>query len=112
MNLINTFILWIWLLGIALVIPITLPAGGAQKSIIEQRETSMMSTLIALKEFNLLAAANDKSSILINVKTGTPFKVMKVWDSPDSGKWLFVSVLNQTYYQLFNKRGWVHFGTL
>ena len=112
MNLINTFIIWIWLLGISLVIPITLPAGGAQKSIVEQREISIRSPLIALKEFNLLSAADENSSVLISVNAGTPLKVMKVWDSPESGQWLLVSVLSQTYYQLFDKRGWVNFGTL
>ena len=112
MNLLNTFILWTWLLGISFLIPITLPAGGAQKSIIEQRENSFRTPMIALKEFNLLASASDNSTSLIRVSAGTPLNVMRVWDSPDSGKWLLVSVLSQTYYQLFNKRGWVNLGKL
>ena len=38
MNLISTFIIWIWLLGISLVVPTSLPAGGSQKFIIYNRE--------------------------------------------------------------------------
>ena len=38
MNIISTLIVWTWLLGIALVVPTTLPAGGAQESIIQNRK--------------------------------------------------------------------------
>ena len=51
MNLIGTFIVWTWLLGIALVVPTTLPAGGAQKSNIQYRKNNISSPIIALKEF-------------------------------------------------------------
>ena len=108
MNLISTFIVWTWLLGIALVIPTTLPAGGAQKSIIQHRKNNIGSPIIALKEFNLLSSATNNSSILARVKTGTPVNIMKVWDSNDSGKWLLVNVLCQNFYQLFYIRGWVN----
>ena len=108
MNLISTFIVWTWLLGIGLVVPTTLPAGGAQESIIQHRKNNIGSPIIALKEFNLLSSASNNSSILTRVKAGTPVNVMKVWDSNDSGKWLLVNVLCQNFYQLFYKRGWVN----
>ena len=108
MNLIGTFILWTWLLGIALVAPTTLPAGGAQRSIVQHRKNNISSPVIALKEFNLLSAASNKSSILMTVKAGTPVNVMKVWDSDDTGKWLLVYVPSQNFYQSFYKRGWVN----
>ena len=108
MNLISTFIVWTWLLGIALVVPTTLPAGGAQQSIIQRRNNNIRSPIIALKEFNLLSSASNKSSILTRVKVGTPVNVMKVWDSTDSGKWLLVNVIIQDFYQLFYKKGWVN----
>ena len=111
MNLISTFIIWVWLLGIALVVPATLPAGGAQKSFIYHRKNnvgSSISPIIALKEFNLLSSASNNSSTLIKVKRGTPVNVLKVWDSEDSGKWLFVNVISQDFYQLFYRKGWVN----
>ena len=108
MNLISTFIVWIWLLGIALVVPATLPAGGAQKSIIQHRKNTIGSSVIALKEFNLLSSASNNSSTLIKVKRGTPVNVLKVWESRDSGKWLLVNVISQDFYQLFYKKGWVN----
>ncbi len=107
MNLISTFIVWSWLLFIGLVAPTTLPAGGAQKSIIQSRKNNIGSPIIALKEFNLLSSASNNSSVLTRVSPGTPVHVMKVWDSHDNGKWLLVNVLCQNFYQLFSRRGWV-----
>tara|TARA_B100001250_G_C19378963_1_gene605366 strand:- start:253 stop:591 length:339 start_codon:yes stop_codon:yes gene_type:complete len=112
MNLISTFIVWIWLLGIALVVPATLPAGGAQKSNIQQRNNNISSPIISLKEFNLLSSASINSSILTTVEAGTPVNIMKVWDSSDNGKWLLVNVLTQDYYQFFYKKGWVNISNL
>ena len=92
MNIISTFIVWTWLLGIALVVPTTLPAGGAQESIIQNRKNNVGTPIIALKDFNLLASASKHSSILTRVKAGTPVKVLKLWDSNNSGQWLLVDI--------------------
>ena len=110
MNLISTFIVWTWLLGISLVLPTTLPAGGAQKSTIQQRENTFGSPLIALKEFNLLSSTCSNASILTRVEIGTPVNVVKAWDGSEEGQWLLVHVLNRNFYQLFSKRGWVNIG--
>ena len=108
MNLINTFILWIWVLGISLLIPTSLPAGGLQKSIIEKRENSFTSPLIAFKEFKLLSGVTKSSSVLTTVQPGAAVEVLKSWESPHSGRWLLVNVLSQDFYQLFYKKGWVN----
>ena len=110
MNIISTFIVWTWLLGIALVVPTTLPAGGAQESIIQNRKNNVGSPIIALKDFNLLSSASKNSSILTRVKAGTPVKILKIWDSSDRGKWLLVNISIQDFNQLFYKRGWVKIG--
>tara|TARA_B100000579_G_scaffold105907_1_gene84329 strand:+ start:234 stop:572 length:339 start_codon:yes stop_codon:yes gene_type:complete len=108
MNLISTFITWIWLLGFSLVVPTSLPAGGSQKSNIQHRENYISSPLIAFKEFNLLSSASIDSSILTRVQAGTPVNVLKVWDNADQEKWLLVNVLNQNFHQFFYQRGWVN----
>ncbi len=110
MNIISTLIVWTWLLGIALVVPTTLPAGGAQESIIQNRKNNVGSPIIALKDFNLLSSASEKSSILTRVKAGTPVKILKIWDSSDREKWLLVNISIQDFNQLFYKRGWVKIG--
>ena len=112
MNFISTFIIWTWLLAISLIVPTSLPAGGSQKSIIQNRENNLESPLIALQNFNLLSSASNKSSILTMVEVGTPVQVLNVWDDNDNGKWLLVNVLSNNFDQLFYKRGWVNIGTL
>ncbi len=108
MNLIRPFLVWTWLLGIALVLPTTLPAGGGQLTIVQHEKNNIGSPIIALKEFNLLSSASENSSTLTRVKIGTPVDVLKVWDGIDSGKWLLVNVIDQKFHQFFYKRGWVN----
>ena len=110
MNLINTFILWIWVLGISLLIPTSLPAGGVQKIIIEKRENSIKSPLISFRQFNLLSSITDNSSVLTRVKAGTPVQILKVWENNDNQTWLLVNVLSQSSFNLSYKRGWVNIG--
>ncbi len=107
MNLISTLIVWTWLLCIGLVAPTTLPAGGAQKSIIQDRKNNIGSPIIALKRFDLLTSASNYSTTLTTVTAGTPVNVIKVWESNENGNWLLVSVLCQNFDQLFYRRGWV-----
>tara|TARA_Y100001968_G_scaffold253739_1_gene239454 strand:- start:1208 stop:1546 length:339 start_codon:yes stop_codon:yes gene_type:complete len=111
MNLISTFIIWIWFLGISFVVPTSLPAGGHQQSNILCREKNIGTPLIAFKDFDLLSSASNNSNVLIKVKAGTPVNVLKVWDGNDNEKWLLVNVLSQKFYQLFDKRGWINIGT-
>ena len=110
MSLIYTLLLWTWVLGISLLIPTSLPAGGVQKAIIEQGNNYFKSPIIALKEFNLLTEIGETASTIIKVDAGTPVKVLKIWESPDQGKWLLIDVISQSYYQFFSKRGWVRIG--
>ena len=110
MNLINTLILWIWVLGISLLIPTSLPAGGMQRTSIEKVENSSNSPLIALKGFNLLSTINKNPTILARVKAGTPVKVLKVWKTNEGSTWLLVNALSGSFYSLSYKRGWVNIG--
>tara|TARA_Y100001978_G_scaffold93753_1_gene83946 strand:- start:4 stop:342 length:339 start_codon:yes stop_codon:yes gene_type:complete len=108
MNLISTFIVWSLLLCIGLVAPTTLPAGGAQESIIQHRKNNIGSPIIALKEFNLFSSPSNNSLILNRVQVGTPVNVIKAWEASDGSHWLLVNILCRNYSQLFYKKGWVN----
>ena len=110
MNLFNNLILWALLLLVSLMIPITLPAGGLRKTIIEQREDSSSSPIIAVNEFNLFATTTKNPLVLTSIKAGTPVHVLKEWNSPESGKWLLVNVLTQSSSHIFHTRGWIRIG--
>ena len=108
MNLISTFIVWSWFLCIGLVAPTTLPAGGAQESIVQHRRNNIGSPIISLREFNLLSSASNNAFTVTKVEVGTPVNVMKVWNSADGEKWLLVNVFNQKFNQFFYRKGWVN----
>ena len=110
MNLFNNTILWIWLLSVSLLVPITLPVGGLRKTIIEEREDRNSSPIIALNEFNLVSTITKNPLVLARVQAGTPVNVLKEWHSSESGQWLLVNVLTESSSQIFNKRGWVWIG--
>ena len=110
MNRLNNIILWTWFLSVSFWIPITLPAGGLRKTIIEQREDINTSPIIALSGFELLSTITEKPIILARVNPGTPVKVLQEWNSSESGKWLLVDVLIDSSSQFFHKRGWVRIG--
>ena len=110
MNQFNTLILWVWLLSVSLLIPITLPVGGLRKTLIEHREDSSSSPIIALNEFNLLSSISENPLILASVRPGTPVNVLKEWNSSETGQWLLVKVLIDSSSQIFHKRGWVKIG--
>lgn len=110
MNLFNNTILWIWLLSVSLLIPITLPVGGLRQTIIEEREGGNSSPIIALNEFNLLSTITENPLVLTRVEAGTPVNVLKEWHSSETGQWLLVNVLTESSYQIFHKRGWVKIG--
>ena len=111
MNLFNNIILWICLLSVSLLIPITLPVGGLRQTIIEHREDSNSSPIIALNEFDLLTTITENPLVLTRVQSGTPVNVIEEWNSSESGQWLLVNVLAGSYLQVFNKRGWVKIGS-
>ena len=110
MNTINNLVVWVWLLSISLLIPITLPARGLRKPIIEEREDITSSPIIALNEFNLLSTITEEPLVIAKIQAGTPVDVLKEWNTPDSGKWLLVNVLTQSSSHFFYKRGWVRIG--
>ena len=107
MNIFNNLILWVCLLSVSLLIPVTLPAGGIRKTLIEQREDISLSPIISLNELILFSTIDEKPSVLIKVKAGTPINILREWHSTDNGKWLLVDVLTQSSSHFFRKRGWV-----
>ncbi len=108
MNLISTFIVWSWLLCFGLIAPTKLPAGGAQELIVEHRKNNFGSPVIALREFNLLSSASNKSSVVTKVNLGTPVNVLRVWDGCDNKRWLLVDVVCHNFYDFSYRRGWVN----
>ena len=103
------FFHWGWLLGIALLAPAALPAGGAQLSPPQIRRRECCDPLLALNECLLRGAPCKVAPVITSLKMGTPMRVMRVWDNGQGESWLHIQVLalDKSGSQAFS-HGWLN----
>ena len=91
---------WAALLGFALLAPVGLPAGGADRRNPElrRRETSW-EPLLAVVPGQLRSAPQVQAPVLMAVAAGEPLRVLGRWLAPDGQRWLRV--------ELACRRGWL-----
>ncbi len=106
------FFNWSCLLLIALVAPIALPAGGAQR--IDQEFFYEKQ-----KEFNfagdscfLLSSPSFSSPTICHIKLGTPVRIIRYWENEYGETWLHVQASKYGLIDIdspFSMRGWINF---
>tara|TARA_Y100001968_G_scaffold307456_1_gene325292 strand:- start:389 stop:721 length:333 start_codon:yes stop_codon:yes gene_type:complete len=106
------FFRWAWLLGVALIAPVSLPAGGAYQGnkIPEVRPRNGFSPLISGENCYLLTSPLQSAPPLKKIRNGTPLKVLRVWKSLDGQLWLKVQVTHLEILDSLNspRRGWIN----
>lgn len=91
---------WAALLGFALLAPVGLPAGGAERRPAElRRRGSGQEPLLPLLPGQLQAAPQPQAPVLMAVPAGEPLRVLRRWLAPDGQRWLRV--------ELAGRRGWL-----
>ncbi len=104
------FLRWTWLLGISLLVPVTLPAGGAEryKPLIRQRISA--EPFLAKSTCELRSSPFSMAPTLRELSLGTPFKVLHSWQGDDGSYWLYVQIFDGDSQHLINssKRGWLN----
>jgi hypothetical protein len=91
---------WAALLGFALLAPVGLPAGGADRRHGElRRRENSREPLLPLVPAQLQAAPQAQAPVLMAVDTGEPLRVLRRWLAPDGQRWLRV--------ELAGRRGWL-----
>ena len=104
------FLRWFWLLIIALIAPITLPAGGAKFiSSISIKRSYVLSPVLTYEDCCLRSSPIKLAPSLRFVQPGTPLDILRSWSSASGELWLHVQISN---HQLFGKinessRGWI-----
>jgi hypothetical protein len=79
------------ILGFALIAPVTLPAGGAERRPIELRRRQSLQDPWLLSEGGVLQCApRSVAPALVAVQPGQPLRVMRGWLSPTGRHWLHV----------------------
>ena len=86
------FLRWGWLLGIALLGPIALPAGGAQLVIPQVRFRKPSDPWLSTKAARLRATPLQNAPIVRTVRVGTPLKIVRRWHGSDGKEWVYVQI--------------------
>lgn len=91
---------WAALLGFALLAPVGLPAGGADRRNPElRRRESSWEPLLPVAPAELRSAPQAQAPALMAVAAGEPLRVLRGWLAPDGQRWLRV--------ELAGRRGWL-----
>ena len=101
---------WSWLLGVALLAPAALPAGGAERRQPEVRRRDGTGPLISSGHECLQASPSVSAPPLRRLDLGTPLRVLRRWRCANGDEWLQVQVSAGPGMDQPGKaqRGWLH----
>ena len=105
-----TAVRWSWLLGVALLAPAALPAGGADRRLPEVRRRDGGGPLISGSHDLLHASPRVNAPSLRRLDLGTPLRVLRRWRCENGEEWLQVQVASTvgTEHPGAVQRGWMH----
>ncbi|QPN60952.1 SH3 domain-containing protein [Synechococcus sp. CBW1002] len=83
---------WRWsvLLGFALIAPVGLPAGGAERSVPAVRRRQLDEPLLSSGVLTLRIAPERSAPALATVAVGEPLHVLRIWSGFGGRRWLRV----------------------
>ena len=101
---------WGWLLGVALLAPAALPAGGAERRLPQIRRQDGEGPLLSGCDYLLQAGPGFAAPTLRRLEIGTPLQLLRHWRSADGHDWMQVQVASHSAFPggTDRKRGWIH----
>ena len=107
--MINHFLKNICLITFALIAPITLPAGGIQKSINHNKFPSNTKEIVLSSNTSLYSYPEINAKQLLVLKIGTCLSVLRNWEVNDSEIWVRVELASNKFLDDPNKisKGWI-----
>tara|TARA_B100000029_G_C16869384_1_gene702488 strand:- start:43 stop:378 length:336 start_codon:yes stop_codon:yes gene_type:complete len=106
-----TFVLrWSWVLGMALFLPVSLPAGGLPRNQIGVLRADTSRFLFAGDSCVFQVSPFVIAPSLCTVEIGTPLRVLRSWKSADGKDWLHVQISSNYRIEspLSIRRGWIN----
>ena len=99
-----------WVLGLALMAPVALPAGGADLRHPDPRRRGPSGPLLSGGRDQLKSSPASQAPSLLTLGRETPMTVLRHWNSPDGRRWAYVQVLTGSGLGVgqVHKRGWVN----
>ena len=101
---------WSWILGLALFLPVSLPAGGLEiKKTVISRSIIRSNSYIHSDSCFLQVSPFAFSPTLRLVRCGTPLEVLRTWQSPNGKTWLHVQIASHELIETNSlaRRGWL-----
>ena len=93
---------WSWLLGVALMAPADLPAGGAERRQPQVRRRAGSGPLHTAAETTLQLSPIAVAPRLRPLQPGTSLRLLRRWTAGDGQDWLHVQTLSGD-----SQRGWL-----
>ncbi len=109
MRLLFSVVHWGCLLGVALIAPVSLPAGGAERRNPEIRQRERSGPFLLSESCVLRSSPYVEAPSLSTLEVGTPLRILRCWHSPDGNSWLQVKIPFSEFVGLDSqaRRGWV-----
>ncbi|MDC3111807.1 hypothetical protein OA411_00935 [Prochlorococcus sp. AH-716-L04] len=107
--MINNFLKNICLITFALIAPITLPAGGIQKSLNQNKFPNKTNEIILCSNTSLYSCPEIYAKELLVLDVGTTLSVLRNWKVSKSETWVRVEVATNKFLDDPNKilKGWI-----
>ena len=101
---------WGCVLGVALVAPVALPAGGAyERAEYHIRRCGNSGPILAGKSCLLRVSPFLNAPSLRRIELGTPLRMLSSWESPKGKQWLRVQIVSRDIFGKANRlKGWVN----
>ena len=104
-NLLKNFCLIIF----ALIAPITLPAGGIQKSLNQNKFSNNTNEIILSSDTSLYSFPEIHADELLVLDLGTTLSILRTWKVSESEIWVRVELASNKFLDNPNKilKGWI-----
>ena len=104
-NILKNFCLIIF----ALIAPITLPAGGIQKSLNQNKFSNSVNEIILSSNTFLYSSPEIQSKELLVLDIGTSLSVLRNWKDSKNKIWIRVEIASNIFLDNPNKitKGWI-----
>ena len=104
-NLLKNFCLIIF----ALIAPITLPAGGIQKSLSQNKFSNNTNEIILSSNTFLYSSPENHANELLVLDIGTTLSILRNWKVSESETWVRVELASNKFLDNPNKilKGWI-----
>ena len=96
------FLRWSWLLGVALMAPAALPAGGADRRQPQARRREASGPLHTSSDQPLHLCPLEVAPRLRTLKAGSSLRLLRRWSTADGQDWLQVQAISGD-----SRRGWI-----